>query len=75
MSCDASLNASSRPEHLAQGMFAKPATYDCIMRYSSLTPKLLADNLSAPRGIGFKVFGIKGEKIFQTPDNETQDWT
>jgi hypothetical protein len=50
--------------HLAQGMFAKPGTYDCIMRYSSLTPKLVPDNIPAPRGIGIKIFGIEGEKIW-----------
>ena len=52
------------PKHLAQGMFAKPGTYDVIMRYSSLTPKILPDNLAAPRGIGMKVFGIEGEKLW-----------
>ncbi|KAK5111777.1 hypothetical protein LTR62_004697 [Meristemomyces frigidus] len=62
------------PPHLAQGMFAKPASYDVIMRYSSLTPKLLADNLSAPRGIGMKIFGVPGEKLWGE-DKQTQDWT
>jgi len=40
------------PAQLAQGMFAKPGTYDMIMRYSSLTPKIVPDNIPAPRGIG-----------------------
>ncbi|KAK4498166.1 hypothetical protein PRZ48_010823 [Zasmidium cellare] len=62
------------PPHLAQGMFAKPGTYDCIMRYSSLTPKLLGDNVPQPRGIGIKIFGIEGEKIWGE-DKKTQDWT
>jgi len=62
------------PEHLAQGMFAAPGTYDVIMRYSSLTPKLVPDNLPAPRGIGMKIFGVKGDKIWGE-DKETQDWT
>lgn len=60
--------------HLAQGMFAKPGTYECIMRYSSLTPKLVPDNIPAPRGIGIKIFGIEGEKIWGE-DKQTQDWT
>ncbi|KAL1797015.1 hypothetical protein ACET3X_005555 [Alternaria dauci] len=64
------------PEHLAQGMFSKPGTYDVIMRYSSLTPKILPDNLPAPRGIGMKIFGIEGEKLWKEgPDKNTQDWT
>lgn len=62
------------PPHLAQGMFARPATYDCIMRYSSLTPKLVPDNAPAPRGIGMKIFGVEGEKIWGA-DKKTQDWT
>lgn len=55
-------------------MFKRPGTYDVIMRYSSLTPKLVADNESAPRGIGMKIFGIEGPKIWGE-DKKTQDWT
>ena len=62
------------PKHLAQGMFAKPGTYDCIMRYSSLLPKIMPDGLGLPRGIGMKIFGVKGEKLWGE-DKETQDWT
>jgi hypothetical protein len=32
------------PDYLAQGMFKKPGSYDVIMRYSSLTPKIVPDN-------------------------------
>lgn len=52
------------PPHLGQGMFKKPGSYDVIMRYSSLTPKLVPDNIPAPRGIGMKIFGVEGEKIW-----------
>ncbi|KAF2417117.1 heme-dependent catalase [Tothia fuscella] len=62
------------PEHLAQGMFKAPGSYDVIMRYSSLTPKLVSDNIPAPRGIGMKIFGVEGEKIWGE-DQKTQDWT
>ena len=62
------------PDHLRQGMFKTPGVYDVIMRYSSLTPKIVADNVPAPRGIGMKIFGVKGEKIWGE-DKETQDWT
>jgi hypothetical protein len=62
------------PPHLAQGMFAKPGTHDVIMRYSSLTPKLVPDNVPAPRGIGMKIFGVEGEKIWGE-DKGTQDFT
>ncbi|KAG9205646.1 hypothetical protein G6514_007252 [Epicoccum nigrum] len=62
------------PEHLSQGMFKKPGVYDVIMRYSSLTPKIVPDNAPAPRGIGMKIFGIEGEKMWGE-DKKTQDWT
>lgn len=42
---------------------------------SSLTPKLLPDTAGAPRGLAMKVFGVEGSKIFQSPDQKTQDWT
>lgn len=44
------------------------------MRYSSLTPKLVPDNIPAPRGIGIKVFGVEGEKLWGE-DKQTQDFT
>jgi hypothetical protein len=62
------------PEYLAQGMFKKPGSYDVIMRYSSLTPKIVPDNAPAPRGIGMKIFGVEGDKIWGE-DRKTQDWT
>lgn len=65
---------SDLPPVLAQGMFKRAGTYDCIMRYSSLTPKLVPDNVPAPRGVGLKVFGVEGEKIWGE-DKKTQDWT
>ncbi|KAL5420694.1 hypothetical protein PMIN04_006260 [Paraphaeosphaeria minitans] len=55
-------------------MFSKPGAYDVIMRYSSLTPKLVPDNIPAPRGIGMKIFGVEGEKLWGE-DKKTQDWT
>ena len=44
------------------------------MRYSSLLPKLVTDAAPAPRGIGLKIFGIQGDKIWGE-DKGTQDWT
>lgn len=55
-------------------MFAQPGTHDVILRYSSLTPKLLPDNIPAPRGIGMKIFNVAGEKIWGE-DKERQDFT
>lgn len=55
-------------------MFKKPGSYDVIMRYSSLLPLIAPDNAPAPRGIGMKIFGIEGDKIWGE-DKKTQDWT
>ncbi|KAK4046904.1 hypothetical protein OIO90_006412 [Microbotryomycetes sp. JL221] len=65
------------PAHLRQGMFKNPGVHDVILRYSSLTPKLLPDTAPAPRGVGIKVFGVKGDKIWMlnNEDKETQDFT
>lgn len=62
------------PPHLAQGMFSQPRSYDAILRYSTLTPKLVPDNVAQPRGIGIKVFGVEGPKIWGE-DKKTQDFT
>lgn len=61
------------PEHLAQGMFAKPGKHECLMRYSSLPPKMVPDTDHAPRGLGIKVFDVPGEKLFGNAN--TQDFT
>jgi hypothetical protein len=61
------------PEHLAQGMFAKPGKHDLVMRYSSLPPQITPDTAHAPRGLGIKVFDVPGEKLFGSAN--TQDFT
>ncbi|KAF1965666.1 hypothetical protein BU23DRAFT_584926 [Bimuria novae-zelandiae CBS 107.79] len=71
--CPIGIVHDNLPTHLAQGMFAKPGAYDVIMRYSSLTPKLVPDNVPAPRVISMKIFGVEGEKIWGE-DKKTQDW-
>lgn len=45
-----------------------------LLHGSSLTPKVLPDTAGAPRGLGMKIFGVKGPKIWGE-DKETQDWT
>ncbi|KAL5390771.1 hypothetical protein PMIN02_006877 [Paraphaeosphaeria minitans] len=65
------------PPHLAQGMFSKPGAYDVIMRYSSLTPKLVPDNIPAPRGIGMKIFVLElrdPETTYDIADSLERNW-
>lgn len=66
---------SDLPDHLAQGMFAVPATYDIALRYASEPFKILDDTVNAPRGIGLRVFDVAGEKLSSANDTKTHDWT
>lgn len=62
------------PEHLAQGLFAHPASYPVIMRFSTNPGDLLADNVSSPRGLAIKVLNVEGEKTANYKDGTTQDF-
>ena len=61
------------PEPLAQGLFAKAATYPVVFRFSTNPGDLLADNVSSPRGLAVKVLNVPGEKL-PTQTGETQDF-
>ena len=52
------------PPSLAQGLFAKPATYPVVMRLSTIPGDLLDDRVSVPRGVALKVVGVEGERLF-----------
>lgn len=51
------------PPELAQGLFAKPGSYETILRFSTNPGDLLADNVSSPRGLAIKVLGVEGERV------------
>lgn len=51
------------PPELAQGLFAVPATYKAIMRWSTTPGDMLDDHVSAPRGLALKVQGVPGERL------------
>ncbi len=61
------------PEHLAQGLFAKPGSYPVILRFSTNPGDMLADNVSSPRGIAIKILGTAGEVLPNHAGNTTQD--
>jgi hypothetical protein len=52
------------PPQLAHGMFKRPESYDITMRHTSLTPKIILDNLWAPHGIDMKIFIVEDEKLW-----------
>ena len=64
----------SLPPELAQGMFAKPATYPVAMRFSTLPGDILDDSVSTPRGLAVKVIGVEGARLPGSETDTTQDF-
>lgn len=63
------------PPELAQGLFARPATYPVVVRISHAPGELLDDSkVGTSRGIGIKIFGVEGEHIPPFADITTQDF-
>lgn len=61
------------PAHLAQGMFATPASYGALMRFSTNPGDILSDKVSSPRGLAIKFMGVPGEKVPNHAGQSTQD--
>ena len=60
---------------LAQGLFARPGTYDVIARFSTSPGDILADGVAAFRGLALKVLGVDGPKLLpEEADAVTQDF-
>jgi hypothetical protein len=55
--------ADDLPSELAQGLFAMPGTYNVAIRFAQGPGETLGDRVSTHRGIGIKVFAVKGEKL------------
>lgn len=51
------------PSHLAQGVFAKPATYPVVIRLSTAPGDIDSDKVSAPRGMAIKMLGVSGRQF------------
>jgi hypothetical protein len=67
---------SGLPAELRQGLFAAPATYGAIIRFSTIPGDLLADSISTPRGFAIKVIGANavGPMLPEHAANGTQDF-
>ena len=61
-------------EELRQGLFATPASYGAVMRFSSEPGDVLSDHISTPRGLAIKVVGVEGEMLPNHADQVTQDF-
>ena len=62
------------PPPLAQGLFARPASYPVVMRISTNPGDVLDDAVSAPRGLALKVIGVEGERLPGSEGDRTQDF-
>lgn len=62
------------PAELAQGIFARPATYKLLARISTNAGDVLPDSISLARGLALKVIGVEGERLPGSADASTQDF-
>lgn len=62
------------PPALAQGLFARAATYPVVMRLSTIPGDVLDDRVSVPRGLAMKVVGVDGERLPGSESEVTQDF-
>jgi len=62
------------PPELAQGIFARPAEYPVIVRFSAPPAEQLSDNVSTPRAVAVKVLNVGGEHVQESTENSTQDF-
>lgn len=60
------------PDHARHGVFAKPATYEALVRYSNGAGRVQADKVGDVRGIAVKLLGVTGPKVLG--DAATQDF-
>lgn len=63
------------PPELAQGLFAKPGTYQVVVRMATAPGEFLDDSkVSTDRGMALKVFGVEGSHLPPFADITTQDF-
>ncbi len=62
------------PEHLAQGLFATPATYDIVSRLSTTAGARRSDQVRGVRGLGIKVLDVPGNRLLKDDTATTQDF-
>ena len=51
------------PAHLAQGVFAKPATCPVVIRLSTAPGDIHSDKVPMPRGMAIKMLGVHGPQV------------
>jgi hypothetical protein len=66
--------ADGLPEPYAQGLFARPGTYQAVARLSTTPGDVLDDKVSTPRGFSLKLVGVPGERVEGGEGDTTQDF-
>ena len=66
--------SDSLPSILAQGLFAKPAVYPVVMRFSTIPGDVLDDGVSVPRAVAIKIIGVAGARVSGSEADCTQDF-
>jgi hypothetical protein len=61
------------PESLAQGLFATPGAYACIIRLSTTPGDVLEDSISTPRGLALKILNVTGARLDESERSTSQD--
>ena len=62
------------PAELAQGVFARPATYKLLARISTNAGDVLPDSISLARGLAIKLIGVDGDRLPGSEGETTQDF-
>ena len=62
------------PGPLAQGLFATPARYPAVMRFSTIPGDILDDSVSTPRGLAIKIMDVPGGRLEGSEGASTQDF-
>lgn len=62
------------PDELAQGLFARPGSYDALVRVSSPPAEQLPDTVSTPRAIAIKALGVPGGRVPGAVGAPSQDF-
>lgn len=62
------------PAELAQGVFARPASFPVLLRFSSTPGDVLDDSVSTPRGLAMKLVGVPGTRLEGSENATTQDF-
>jgi hypothetical protein len=62
------------PEHLRQGVFGHAATYQVVIRLSSLSGDVVSDEIPTARGVAIKLIGVDGVRLLPDDTGHNQDF-